>query len=267
MRAHEKQKSNTLSLAFEFAFGLALSTFHFTTWHPENCSHKQTEKGQTMKLIFYFYLSISVAALIYAYFYWMRQDDRYDKNLAAYMKGELADYFEVSYLKKEHLLFILMSAPLGLICVHVLISDVDTSSPNWWGLLIIALLLFAAPTINYFRKSREKIVYDHGQITHYVGDKIKVSGSIYDVDRAKSYLYQVGEGASVASSFIMFYSGDGILFQRKSMDEGYKLEALIRKKDLWINPALEALKELRSEFGEDEDLAALEKLVKGDDQK
>ncbi len=49
------------------------------------------------------------------------------------------------------------------------------------------------------------------------------------------------------------------------MDDGYKLEALMIRKELYIDDLAEAVKEVRAEYGKDEALDQWEDLMKGYD--
>ncbi len=215
----------------------------------------------------YLYFALAVAALIYYVYCLWKEQNSYDENVKKYMKGDLEEYFEVKYIRKSYFAIIWICFPLGILCVHVLLSSVDTSSLNWWGLVLVGILLLTAPSICYIYKSRQKIIYDHGEIRYCIGNKVHVSGSIYNVDREQSYIWQAVEGVNTETSLIMFISGDRIFFERKSMDYGYKLEALMTKKELYIDEWANAISELREEYGEDKDLDELERLMKGYDEK
>ncbi len=214
----------------------------------------------------YTYFALAAVALIYYVFCLWKEQNNYDENIKKYMKGDLEEYFEVKYIRKSYFVIIWICFPLGILCVHALLSSIDTSSLNWWGLVLVSILLLTVPSIYYVYKSRQKIIYDHGEIRYCVGNKVRVSGSIYDVDREQSYIWQAVEGENTETSLIMFVSGDKIFFQRESMDYGYKLEALMIKKDLYIDEGAELIKELRAEYGEDKNLDELEKLMKGYDE-
>ncbi len=218
---------------------------------------------------FYAYVYFGVAALAFVYFIlclWKEQN-QYDEKFKEYMKGGVEEYFEVKYIRNSYFALIWICFPLGILCVHALLSSVDTSSLNWWGLALVGILLLTVPSIHYLSKSRERIVYDHGEIRYCIGKRVKVRGSLYNVDREHSYLWQAVEGENTATSLIMFHSGDKIFFQRESMDHGYKLEALMIRKELYIDERAEVIKEVRSEYGKDEEFDELENLMKGYDEK
>ncbi len=214
---------------------------------------------------FYAYVYFGSVALAFIYFIfclWQEQN-RYDEKFKEYMKGDVEEYFEASYIRKSYFALIWLCFPLGILCIHTLFSIRDISSVNWWGLLLVGISLLTVPSLHYKYKSREKIVYDHGELRYYIGDRVKVHASIYDVDREKSYRWLAVEETNSDTSLIIFHSGDKIFFQRERMDYGYKLEALMIKKDLYIDEGAKAIAELREEYGEDEDLDKLESLMKG----
>ncbi len=198
----------------------------------------------------YFYIFLAVAVFVYDWIFSAKQDDEYERNFIAYMKGDLERYFEVKYIKKQYLIYILMTIPVGFACI-----EKSKSTPtNGWLFLIFAILFFTLPSIYFIYKSMQKIVYDQGQITYYLGNRVRVTGNIYEVDKESTFVYEVGEGTDQRVSLITFNSGEKIYFTRDTLDYGYKLEALIKKKDLGTDEYLELLEELYAEDPEDMDL-------------
>ncbi len=210
----------------------------------------------------YFYFGLAGLAFIYFMICIWKEQIHYDEKFKEYMKGDVEEYFEVKYIRKSYFIIIWICFPLGLLCIHALLHNIDSSSINWWGLLLVGISLLTVPSLNYIYKSRQKVIYDHGEIRYCIGDRVKVRGSIYDVDREQSYIYLAVEDSGGISSLISFHSGDKIYFQRESMDCGYKLEALMIKKDLFIDEGAELIAELREEYGEDEKLDELGRLMK-----
>ncbi len=219
-----------------------------------------------MRTIAYFYLTLSGIACIFFVSYIWKGSRRYEKKFKEYMKGDIEDYFEVKYIKKQYLILILICLPLGLLTMHFTLGDMETSSLNWWGATLIGIALLTIPSIYYIYKSREKVIYDHGEIKYCKGNKVKVSGSIYDINKDHSCIFNTAQGASTAISRITFYSGDYFLFQRDSMDHGYKLEALMIKKQLFTDYAAKAMAELKEEYGEDEYFIEFEKSLRRYDE-
>ncbi len=198
----------------------------------------------------YFYCFLALAIFICDWIYYSKLDNEYEKKYIKYMKGNLENYFEVRYLRKQYFIYVIMCIPAGL-AVLELSKEAEASR---WLYVGVSVLFFTVPSMYLIYKSLQKIVYDHGEIRYCLGNIVRVRASIYDVDRENSYIYQVGEGASTRVSFIVFNSGDKIFFTTDSMDYGYKLEALMRKKELGIDPELEMLEELYKEDPDDEDL-------------
>ncbi len=190
-----------------------------------------------MDNIFYAYIYFGLAglAIIYFVFNLCQEQSRHEKKFKEYMKMDLEDYFEVKYVRRSYFIIIWICLPLGILCMHALLAKVETTSLNWWGLALTCILLLTVPSIYYIHKSRQKIVYDHGEIRYCIGNKVKVRASVYDVNKDESYLCVPVEGVDSETSLIKFISGDKIYFDRESMDHGYKLEALMRKKHLFFD--------------------------------
>ncbi len=202
----------------------------------------------------YFYMFLALAIFVFDWVFYSKQDNEYDKKFMKYMKGNLENYFEVRYIKKQYFIYVIMSIPAGMVFLELS----KEAGAARWVYIGVAVLCFTVPSMYFIYKSLEKIVYDHGEIKYYRGNALKISASIHDVDREHSFIYQVGEGTSTRTSLILFHSGEKLFFTSDSMDYGYKLEALMRKKDLGIDPELEMLEEFYEEDPDDED--ALEDL-------
>ncbi len=187
------------------------------------------------KIYAYIYFGLAGLALIYFLFCLWREQNRYEEKFKEYIKRDLEDYFEVKYIKKSYFAIIWICFPLGVLCMQAILANINTSSLNWWGAGLVGILLLTVPSVHYIHKLRQKIVYDHGELRYCVGNKVKVRGSIYDVDKDESYLCLPVEGVNSETSLIKFISGDKIYFDRESMDHGYKLEALMIKKHLFFD--------------------------------
>ncbi len=193
------------------------------------------EKGELMQFKPIYYIYLFVVMLIIYSLYYIKLVNKYEKNLKKYMKKKEENYFEVRYVKKLYFLNILVFIPPCCLCIDVVLNSVSPLSfVNKYGLIISAALMLIIPLINYLYKVNTRIVYNYGQITYYLGDKLKVSGNIDDIDRKYTYVYQT-KGTSTAESCIMFNSGEKINFSRNNMDCGYKLEAFLKKRGMRYN--------------------------------
>ncbi len=193
--------------------------------------------------MFYVYILLAVVVFLYDWLFYGKIDKEYSENLIEYMRGDLEEYFEVKYIKKQYLIYVVMFIPVGLACIE----KFHEAEINRWLCMVAAVLCFTVPGMYFIYKSLQKIVYDHGEIRYCLGSIVRVRAGVCDVDTENSCIYQVGEKADQRLSIIVLTSGEKIYFTTDSMDYGYKLEALMRKKDLGIDPELEMLEELYRE--------------------
>ncbi len=151
-------------------------------------------------------------------------------------------YFEIRYLKNIPFLYALLSTLLAL----DLLIDVfeDWTVLDLWsitGSLCAALGLLGWAIYYYFSKTRQRIVFDHGRITLYMGNKIKITGTLDQskaINRPRAGVTGVGAGglgATQSTPYQIVFEWGGVIKTGKfidfgvNMDNSYKLVALLEK--------------------------------------
>ncbi len=154
----------------------------------------------------------------------------FNKKLAKQMLEKDDTYFEVKYLKNILLLYLLASIVLSIFLLGAAFDQ------EFW--LLYFCLGVIAPFVgiaNYIYKSMYKIVFDNGQVTLYVGNKIKMTDTLMP-DRIDS----IFEPRTIFSNFRSGTLPYRIIFKAETrergwvsfnedMDNSYKLVAILEK--------------------------------------
>ncbi len=154
----------------------------------------------------------------------------FNEKLAQQMREKDDEYFAIRYLKNIPFLYLIIS----IFAVFVFFSVMNEFYFLKWSLSIIAL---GAGIANYIYKAMYKIVFDHGRITLYIGKKIKITGTLEQMECVtKPYASGSGGGGMIIPYTIVFESG-GLIKSAKiiefneHMDNSYKLVAFFEKGD------------------------------------
>ncbi len=152
----------------------------------------------------------------------------FNEKLAQQMLEKDEQYFEIRYLKNIPFLYLIIS----IFAVFVFFSVMNEFYFLKWSFSIIAV---GAGIANYIYKAMYKIVFDHGRITLYIGKKVKITGTLEQME-CVTKPYSDGNliGPAYVPYTIVFESG-GLIKSAKiivfdeDMDNSYKLVAFFEK--------------------------------------
>ncbi len=162
-----------------------------------------------------------------------KHKNRFDKKLDEKMLEDDEAYFEVRYFKNMYSLDSLVYVPLALIAL-IPTFDPEVSFGYKMTYLGSAIGLLGYALYIYLSKTLYKLVFDHGQITLYTGNKMKLTCSLDQIDfvaRPASTLLTTGHLGPEIPYRIYFDEGDKSKFISfdEEMDNSYKLVAIFEK--------------------------------------
>ncbi len=153
----------------------------------------------------------------------------FDKKLEKQMLTKDEQYFEIRYFKNIPFLYLLIS----IVAAFAVFSFYKEMYYFKW---CISIIVVGAGIANYiYRAIMYKIVFDHGQITLYIGKKVKETGT-FDEAKGISRPYTARNLGPSLPYLIIFEWGGVIKSARliefnEDMDNSYQLVALLEKGD------------------------------------
>ncbi len=183
-----------------------------------------------MKFIFTF-MTITTVVAIFIIF--IKEGILFEKNLKQQLKEKDDNYFEVRHTRSVRFLYILLSvvfsSPLFL---GIFKDDPQNQSLEETILLIIISLILPVITICYnIYMMRIRIIFDHGKITLYSGNKIKITGTLDQIEKVTkpSTINRGHDYNSRIPYKIVFESGKRWIDFDYYMKNSYKLAAIFEK--------------------------------------
>lgn len=179
--------------------------------------------------LFCVFIAIFIASVAVIF----RNRNRFDKKLEKQMLENDDEYFEVRYLKKYVFLGSLAYVPLALIAL-ILTFVLETSFGYRMFYLGSAVGLLGYALYFYLSRMLYKLVFDHGQITFYTGNKMKLTCSLDQIDfvaRPAGTVATTGHLGPEIPYRIYFDEGAKSKFISfdEDMDNSYKLVAIFKK--------------------------------------
>ncbi len=179
--------------------------------------------------LFCVFIAIFIASVAVIF----RNRNRFDKKLEKQMFEDDEAYFEVRYFKNMYFLDSLVYVPLALIAL-ILTFDPETSFGYRMFYLGSAIGLLGYALYIYLSKMLYKLVFDHGQITLYTGNKMKLTCSLDQIDfvsRPEGTMARTGHLGPEIPYRMYFDEGDKSKFISfdEEMDNSYKLVAIFEK--------------------------------------
>lgn len=174
----------------------------------------------------YYYVFVFIVILMAYFINGVRRDNIFNKKLYDCMLEEEEEYFEVRYSKGLYLFYLILSIPLSLLAVSTLLWT-DTLFFVGIGGITGGFLL------NFIYKSMVLIIYDHGNVSLYIGGRKKISGHIDEVDKEYTFSSVYGGGKSFYTSCIGFNEKDKIFFVPENMNNGHKLVSVMKRRNLY----------------------------------
>ncbi len=153
----------------------------------------------------------------------------FNKKLEKQMITKDEQYFEIRYFKNIPFLYLIIS----IVAAFAFFSLYNELYFFKWCLSIIAV---GAGVANYiYRAIMYKIVFDHGQITLYIGKKVKETGT-FDEAKGISRPY-TARNFGPSLPYLIIFEWGGVIKSAKliefneDMDNSYQLVALLEKGD------------------------------------
>ncbi len=186
--------------------------------------------------LFCVFIAIFIAGVVVMF----KNKNRFDKKLDKQMLEDDDKYFEVRYFKKYVFLGSLAYVPLALLFIPGFVFDTEFVNRMIDLFIAVGLLGYAF----YFHLSRMlyKLVFDHGKITLYSGNKIKLTCSLGQIDfvtRPRGTAATTGHLGPELPYRIHFHEGGKRRFISfdEDMDNSYKLVAIFEKGHYFGKPS------------------------------
>ncbi len=208
--------------------GLVALAGELSVKFPQNGRKKEIMKYVIIGL-FWVFIAIFIAGVVVMF----KNKNRFDKKLDKQMLEDDEEYFEVRYFKNMYFLDSLVYVPLALIAL-IPTFDPEISFGYRMSYLGIAVGLLGYALYIYLSKMLCKLVFDHGQIALYTGNKMKLTCSLDQIDfvaRPAGTVATTGHLGPEIPYRIYFDEGDKGKFISfdEDMDNSYKLVAIFKK--------------------------------------
>ncbi|PID46290.1 MAG: hypothetical protein CSB47_05020 [Proteobacteria bacterium] len=177
------------------------------------------------------YDSYIIVAILIGWFvvFWIassKNENLFNKKLKKQMIAEDEQYFEIRYFKNIPFLYLLLSIVVAFAVFSVV-------NEFYIFKLCLSIIILGAGIANYiYRAVMYKIVFDHGQITLYIGNKVKETGT-FDEAKGISRPYIAKNGPNFPYQIIFEWGGmiksAKLIEFNEDMDNSYQLVALLEK--------------------------------------
>ncbi len=173
--------------------------------------------------IFCVFIAIFIADMVVRF----KNEKIFNEKLEKQMLESDEIYFEIRYLKNVVLLDSLVYVSLALLFIPGFLFDTDFV--NRMIDLFIAVGLLGYALYIYFSKILYKIVFNHGRVSLYIGNKIKIAGTFEQIEGInRPTTISVGGDSGRSIPYQIAFKGGCIRFN-ENMDNSYKLVAFLEK--------------------------------------